>query len=918
MQARAYRACETCRRSRRRCTGGPPCEACLERGKQTCKFIATAPRSKSFGQHARLDTDACLLCRSKNALCTGGPPCEECVEGSDMCSFDTEPHIEDHLGKGRRSACLPCRIRKVRCTGRVPPCEACTTRGSESTCEFVKTTKGDLETKTMHIQHQSDGAAEPYWNAVTETEPIQQHESTLSVGTDNARSPYTLTAHDTRRVRRSESLDCTEQLSTTRSVTSLSDLSRTPSLDASDSDGGAHASSLVSCSSYDEILHVLPSRQMIDSLIGRYFSSISMLFCVVNAAKFETQYEAFCRNTQGVTPSWLSLLFAILALGCRAEEDSKRLYLSDDLSIFYEKAAWHSLLASDSPSEPSLSALKAIVLIIYGRAHRGQDVFSDLQLAYRMAASIKGHSAGQNVVEPTVCEEYQCLLTDMKTLSLLNAQVHDYYHNQDLIQDLLPPADIYESTGRANLSLGVEESPPQMTFTILNLQLLEISHTIFMSAEIGFKSEWSLDGLQTELFRMEKHCSEVYANLGHSDSQLGSHQGSHGILHCYINYLVHLLFLPDLDRYLDGDITPETRTSQQKCTIFAKASLRNFNLLAENMQCKSYAWYIRGVGSYYAERSALTLTRCLAGFEEEDQDEEARRILNHTNPDGHSWQGVMVPELAEILDGEARSPHRPTWNIRYLSVLDNMWYRQNPSLPLQRQQDRTSQIGARLHLVSPYLSADMRSTQGTSYNDNFQYSAMEVMGYTKVQASAPPQELVTEVEKSLRSRPNVVSGSVTYGRGDHDACESYLKFGIQDGDFTRKIEEVIGRPAFLLHQGPVVVHSSNLPTNWGINAAHPVRNGVSVFRTLSGDLEDRVTTLKLYPISHHLSSAEFAQERGTPRTFHLRSNEVLFVRGALKMEISLPAGGFLAWQGFSEDPWGMDTSAPEAFAFMKI
>ena len=69
-----------------------------------------------------------------------------------------------------------------------------------------------------------------------------------------------------------------------------------------------------------------------------------------------------------------------------------------------------------------------------------------------------------------------------------------------------------------------------------------------------------------------------------------------------------------------------------------------------------------------------------------------------------------------------------------------------------------------------------------SYNDNFQYSAMEVMGYTKVQAGAPPGELVTKVEKSLRSRPNVVSGSAMYGRGDHDACESYLKFGIQDDD----------------------------------------------------------------------------------------------------------------------------------------
>ena len=256
MQARAYRACETCRRSRRRCTGGPPCETCLERGKQTCEFIATAPRSKSFGQNARLNTDACLRCRSKNAICTGGPPCEECVEGSDMCSFDTERHREDHLHKGRSSAC--------------------TTRGSESTCEFVKTTKGDSETTTTHTpQHQSDGAAEPRWNAVAESEPIQQPESTLNVGTDNRPSPYTLTAVDARRVRRNESLGCSKLRSATNSATSLPDLSETSSLEASDSDGSSHASSETGCSSYDELLHVLPSRQMIDSLIVKYFSSIS-------------------------------------------------------------------------------------------------------------------------------------------------------------------------------------------------------------------------------------------------------------------------------------------------------------------------------------------------------------------------------------------------------------------------------------------------------------------------------------------------------------------------------------------------------------------------------------------------------------------------------------------------------------------
>ncbi|CAG7949969.1 unnamed protein product [Penicillium salamii] len=352
MQARAYRACEACRRSSRRSTGGPPCETCLERKKQTCDFIATAPRSKSFGQ---------------NTSCTGGPPCEECVEGRYMCSFDTERHREDHLHKGRSSACIPCRIRKTRCTGRVPPCEACTSHGSESTCEFVKTTKG----------------------------------------TDNRPSPSTLTAVDARRVRHNESLGCSEPRSTTNSATFLPDLSENPSLEGSDSDGSSHASSQIGCSSYDELLHVLPSRQMIDSLIGKYFSSISTLFWVINAAQFETEYEAFCCNTQVVTPSWLSLLFAILALGCRAEEDSKILYLPDALSIFYEKVAWHCLLTSDSSSEPSLSALKAILLIIFARTNRGQDVFSDLQLAYRMAVSTKGHiENGQHVVEPTVCEEY--------------------------------------------------------------------------------------------------------------------------------------------------------------------------------------------------------------------------------------------------------------------------------------------------------------------------------------------------------------------------------------------------------------------------------------------------------------------------------------------------------------------------------
>ncbi|KAI1829215.1 hypothetical protein DTO027I6_9883 [Penicillium roqueforti] len=421
-------------------------------------------------------------------------------------------------------------------------------------------------------QCQSNGNGEPSRNAVMEGETIQQPESTLDERPENRPSPNTFTAIGTSPVCRTESLGCSESLSTISNRNPLSDLSKNPSLGGSDSDKVVHPASL--------------------------------LFCVINAASFKAEYEEFCHNPNATPQSWLSLLFAVLALACRADEDPERGCLSDDLSTLHfgansDGAAWflictslisQHLLTNDPPFEPSLSSLKAIILIIYGRTHRGDDVFSKLQLAYRTASSTKCHmDTTQCVVKPSVCEEYRQLLIGLKMLFLLNAQVHDYYRNRDLTQCIEPRADIYESTERSHLPVSVEGPPTtQMTFTILNLQLLEISDRICVSAERGSMSEWSLAGLETELFRMEKQCSEIYTKVSETDSQLGSHQGSQSILRCYINYLLHLLFLPDLQRYLDGDIAPGTGMSQLKCIAFAKASLRCFNLSAGNMQSKSY------------------------------------------------------------------------------------------------------------------------------------------------------------------------------------------------------------------------------------------------------------------------------------------------------------------------------------------
>lgn len=260
----ARTACQSCRRNRTRCIGGPPCENCVRLGKDNCEFAHTLPSNEPVAQEIRPDGKSCLPCRMEKAVCNGGPPCENCVtKGREVYAFDLEPRKERRLRKNCTRACLPCRLRKIRCTGGGPPCGTCTTRGVESTCEFTKNTNGGSQDKGMHtMQHQSDGDGESPGDPILETETP---------------SLNPLTTLDMNAACRNESLGCSEASSTTSNVTPLSGLSKTPSLVVSGSDKGAHAASLVGCCSHMKLLDVLPSCQRMDCLIEKYFTSISMV-----------------------------------------------------------------------------------------------------------------------------------------------------------------------------------------------------------------------------------------------------------------------------------------------------------------------------------------------------------------------------------------------------------------------------------------------------------------------------------------------------------------------------------------------------------------------------------------------------------------------------------------------------------------
>lgn len=58
----------------------------------------------------------------------------------------------------------------------------------------------------------------------------------------------------------------------------------------------------------------------------------------------------------------------------------------------------------------------------------------------------------------------------------------------------------------------------------------------------------------------------------------------------------------------------------------------------------------------------------------------------------------------------------------------------------------------------------------------------EVLGYSKLQAILAPPNMVTQVKRSLLLQSNLVAGPAIFGRRDRNACEGFLKFGINDGE----------------------------------------------------------------------------------------------------------------------------------------
>ncbi|KAJ5654838.1 hypothetical protein N7490_001841 [Penicillium lividum] len=193
-------------------------------------------------------------------------------------------------------------------------------------------------------------------------------------------------------------------------------------------------------------------------------------------------------------------------------------------------------------------------------------------------------------------------------------------------------------------------------------------------------------------------------------------------------------------------------------------------------------------------------------------------------------------------------------------------------------------------------------------------SEMEITGFVVFSASSDDPDMSAEMKRLLHSRPRVNKGPLVYGRGDTNTCKRFMRQGADENNaFANKIKEAIGEVDFLLRQGPVIVHSTEYHATWGTRLAHPSRDAVSAFRDLSR-ADGANVLFKLYPL--HLPREATLETRPVVR--RLQPHEILFVKGTIRMEIEMPAGGCFVWQGNSGDPMGYDMLGSEVFEFMMV
>lgn len=172
---------------------------------------------------------------------------------------------------------------------------------------------------------------------------------------------------------------------------------------------------------------------------------------MVNKDQFESEWRRFREDPENSSRAWKALLFIIISLGCLvSNEYDQKLH---SLSVLYEQRAWEFFTKAEVNKNPSITGLKAFLLLSYTRAYRGTSISALTRMAWRVAEKL----------QITVLSEKN-IFNGIVTLFSLNVRFSQEPKQEWVPKEIALQIDIYPGSAMNHTELDV-----------INLKILRFS-----------------------------------------------------------------------------------------------------------------------------------------------------------------------------------------------------------------------------------------------------------------------------------------------------------------------------------------------------------------------------------------------------------------------------------------------------------
>ena len=538
-------------------------------------------------------------------------------------------------------SCENCRRRKIRCisTAHHAPCETCCRRGYASSCRFKRESppspSSEPAASNVELEKQiSSLHALLRQNIEATTTLLHQQQAAAAALPSPAPSSHESTAFEP-----------APSVQTGRLLTSPSNHVRYVPfqgvgddclLGAIQDPGRGLSAGFPFTMEQDmagsrELLDLLPPTRQCDELIKAFFSVISPLFHILHDPTFHSKYRLFRNDPRSAPPSFLALLFVLLALAVTTLDDESPI-LTDlghesspsanirTLAARYRSAAMRCLVADNFMWRHNLCTMQCLVLLIYAINHAQGSAWSLLGTALHIAVAIGCSVDPAHLdVDPIEAEERRRCWAALKMLYTIQNAFLGNIAPFKLEADVALPADVDDEEllvmhevppGHPQSSDGL---PTKMSYILYKFRLYNLAFDICrLSASAQLPDRTMVDRLDAKLAVEQQSHLTRFADI----QALPVYHVAHFLI--LSNYTSHLSLLLHRPYLTLSEIQPLVQTptyilnSLERCEHSALKILSNFESFHTNIDFKPYRWYLYGLGSFHAFLAITSLAVILS------------------------------------------------------------------------------------------------------------------------------------------------------------------------------------------------------------------------------------------------------------------------------------------------------------------